>query len=395
MNNKLALALSPLALLVAACSGPPPGPSTNTDETSASIGTESEHLSSAYAPREGGQRIYLTSNDASRNEVFVYEASRRGAPRIVGRVATGGRGSGDGLGSQGALAVSGDGRWLLAVNAGSNELSLFRFVGDGLRLAAVVPSGGERPISVSESHGLVYVLNAGGTQSIQGFWLAPFGGLAQIEGSTRALSAATPVGAAEVAFSPDGNTLVVTEKATNTLDTFVVRRDGTPTTAQTTPSTGVTPFGFAFDGRGALVVSDAAGGAAGAGALTSYVLDGRGAPALVTGPVANAQAAPCWVAITPDNQFAYTANTASGTLSGYRVDASGALTVFDDGGVTANTGAGSKPADVVVGDGGLRLYVLEGGTSTLGAYRIGASGDLTEVGHLAGLPSTAVGLVVR
>ena len=39
------------------------------------------------------------------------------------------------------------GHWLLAVNAGSDELSLHRVRRRGLVLADVVPSGGDQPVA--------------------------------------------------------------------------------------------------------------------------------------------------------------------------------------------------------------------------------------------------------
>jgi 6-phosphogluconolactonase (cycloisomerase 2 family) len=389
MDTRIFSLLAPLApLALAGCSSPA--------SASPSSSTESSALSAAEPTPEYGSRAeqaLTLSNESSGNEVLVFAASGK-TLTAVGHVATGGAGSGAGLGSQGALALSGDGRWLLAVNAGSNDVSLLRVTSQGLYLADIEPSGGTGPVSVTESKGLVYVLNAGATQNISGFSITN-SGLLPLPDSTRPLSASASVGAAEVAFSPDGNVLVVTEKGTNSIDTYVVRRDGTPTAATTTASTGVTPYGFAFDALGALVVSDAAGGATGAGALTSYTLDGHAAPAVVTGPVNNGQAAPCWVAITPDNAFAYTTNTASGTISGYTIGAGGALALFSDGGSTASTGEGSKPADVTIDRNGKVLYSLEGGTGVLDAFAIGAGGTLTLDSHVGGLPAYAAGLVVR
>ena len=62
------------------------------------------------------------------------------------------------LASAGSVVLSDDGRWLLVVNAGSDEVSLFAVEPDGLRLADRVPSGGSKPTSVAVSGGLVYAL---------------------------------------------------------------------------------------------------------------------------------------------------------------------------------------------------------------------------------------------
>ncbi len=374
------------SLLLTACSGTESQHDGVTADTTSALGSNDSRAHRA-------ERVFILGNQAA-NEVIVFDAPDSGALRESARIATGGRGSGDGLGSQGALARSGDGRWLLAVNAGSNEVSLFRVDGGRLALADVVASGGDRPISVTESRGLVYVLNAGANQNVSGFAIDEHRGeLRPVAGSARALSRTTGVGAAQVLFSPDGDALVVTEKATNMIDTFVVRRDGTLSDARTLRSVGDTPFGFAFDPAGTLIVSDAFGGAAGKGALTSYRVDRNAAPSLVTGPVADQQAAPCWVVVTRDGRFAYTSNTASATVSGYAVLPSGAITLFADGGVTASTGGGSAPTDMALDDEGHLLYVLDSGTLAVAAFRIAHDGSLTPAGSANGLPPHAAGLV--
>ncbi len=382
MNRSILLSSS--LLLVAACSSSAPSaPETTSAETASALDT------AAHRTRDA-DRVFVLGNEAD-NAVLVFEAQEHGALALSRRVSTGGRGSDDGLGSQGALARSVDGRWLLAVNAGSDEVSLFRTTHGGLHLVDVAKSGGNRPISVAESHGLVYVLNAGAEQNVSGFWIdADAGMLRPIAHSARGLSAATSVGPAEVAFSPDGDAVVVTEKGTNSLDTFVVRRDGSLTGARTVPSVGDTPFGFAFDARGTLIVSDAFGGAAGAGALSSYTLDLGAAPSLVTGPVKDGEAAPCWVVVSNDGHTAYTSNTASGSLTGYAIAPSGAIALLPAG-ATTKTGDGTKPADMALDDDG-RLYVLEGGTATLAAFRAATDGSLTAAGSVGGLPAHAVGL---
>jgi 6-phosphogluconolactonase len=385
----LASGLSLLTVVVAACSGPSP----TANDSASSTAAESAVAASARGSRER-DRVFVLGNEAA-NQVIVFDAADDGALREIDRVATGGHGSDDGLGSQGALALSGDGHWLIAVNAGSSEVSLFRVSRGRLELADVAASGGTRPISVTESRGLVYVLNAGEPdQNVSGFTLDDRdGALRPLAGSSRALSSASPVGAAEVLFAPDGDALVVTEKATNTIDSFVVRRDGTLSDVRAIRSSGDTPFGFAFDRRGTLIVSDAFGGAAGAGAVSSYRLDHSAQTSLVTGPVADHQGAPCWVAVTRDGRFAYTTNTASGTVSGYVVASDGSLALFGDGGVSVSTGAGTKPTDVALDDEGHLLYVLESGTASVASFTIASDGTLSASSSAHDLPAHAAGLV--
>ena len=101
----------------------------------------------------GDGAVYTLTNSASGNAVAVFERDRDGSLTARGTVATGGNGTGAGLGSQGALILDDD--RLFAVNAGDNTISLLQVDRRGkVRLADVDPSGGARPISVTV-HGKV------------------------------------------------------------------------------------------------------------------------------------------------------------------------------------------------------------------------------------------------
>ena len=232
----------------------------------------------------------------------------------------------------------------------------------------------------------------GGAGNITGFDIDDDGALVPIAGSTQPLSQAN-AGPAEVQFSPDGDQLVVTEKAANALVIYPVD-DGVAQSGQVQPAAGTTPFGFAFTKRGNLIVSEAFGGAAGAGAVSSYALDDSDVQ-VISGSVANHQSAPCWIAITKNGRYAYAANTGSGTISGYRVERHGALALLNANGVTATTGAGSKPADLDFSHDDRYLYVLNGGNGTVGAFATQLDGSLTPVAGASGLPAGAAGLVAE
>lgn len=216
--------------------------------------------------------VFTQTNATSGNSVLIYRRLADGSLLGAGSVATGGTGSGAGLGSQGAVTLSDDGNWLLVVNAGSNEVSSFA-VGDGgaLTLRGKASSGGIMPISVTVHDGLVYVLNAGGTGNISGLRLAGDGSLSPIASSTRGLST-TSAGPAEVRFDPSGAWLVVTEKNTNKIDTWRVNANGLATGRVVNSSSGMTPFGFAFTTQGVLAVSEAFGGAPDASATSTYTI---------------------------------------------------------------------------------------------------------------------------
>lgn len=178
-----------------------------------------------------------------------------------------------------------NGRYLLAVNAGSNNISVFAVRNGDLVLTEIESSGGLRPISLTIDKNLVYVLNAGGAagtlDNISGFYLTNDGRLLALPGSTRPLSAAN-TSPAQVSFAPSGDHLVVTEKGTNLINTFSVDANGVAGPAQVNVSSGATPFGFAFTPAGTLIVSEAFGGAPSASRLSSYNVTNSGLLSTVT-----------------------------------------------------------------------------------------------------------------
>jgi 6-phosphogluconolactonase len=341
---------------------------------------------SALAESGGAGAVYTLTNSPFGNAVAVFDRAGDGTLTAAGTYATGGSGTGAGLGSQGAAILSADGGRLYAVNAGSNTIAAFDVRPGGLVRQNVVSSGGTLPISLAIHGNLVYVVNAGGTPTISGF-VVDKSGLTPLDGSTRALSPGA-AGPAQVSFTPDGGVLVVTEKASNSIDTFVVDADGYAGTPSIHPSVGATPFGFDFDNRGNLLVSDAGG------AASSYAVSSTGDVSVITAPVLTHQAAPCWLVATKNGRYAYTANAGAGTISGFSVD-HGALTLLAADGSSAGLGAGSHPLDEAVSENGQFLYVLVDGFHALAGFRIADDGSLTPAASAAGLPVGAIGLAAR
>ena len=188
--------------------------------------------------------VYTMNNSSNGNRVLVFARAADGTLTAAGSFETGGLGTGGGLGNQGALVLDSSERWLFAVNAGSDEISVFEVEPRGLSLVDRVPSDGRRPISLTVHDDLLYVLNAGGaagdSDNITGFRLDDDGHLAPIAGSTRPLSAAS-TGPAQIQFESEGRVLVVTEKATSRIDTYTVDEVGLATGLATFPSPGQTP----------------------------------------------------------------------------------------------------------------------------------------------------------
>lgn len=333
--------------------------------------------------------LYTETNAATGNGVQVYVASADGNPTLSAEVPTGGRGTGAGLGSQGALAVSGDRRFLFAVNAGSNEISSFRIGSAGeLTLLGNVGSSGSEPVSLTTRGNLLYVLDAGGTGNIAGFRVNWDGRLQAIPGSTQPLSS-TGAGGAQIGFDREGERLVVTEKATNRIDVYTLRH-GVAGPPQVHASHGQTPFGFAFDRRDDLLVSEAFGGQPGASALSSYDFD-DGRLMLTSGSVPTQQTAACWVVTARGGRFAYVTNTGSGTVTGYAVAREGSLSLLNSDGVTGISGG--RPTDAITDRDGDALYVLSPSISAIVSFRVHLDGSLARLGVAPGVAGSAAGLV--
>jgi 6-phosphogluconolactonase (cycloisomerase 2 family) len=333
------------------------------------------------------------SNAAGGNAVLLFDRLADGRLLPAGSERTGGSGTAAGLGSQGSLVLTRNERWLLALNAGSDSLSVFAVQPRGLRLVDVAPTGGAQPVSVTEHGGVVYVVHAG-SDTIAGFTLDRRGRLRALPGSVRPLSS-SGAGPAQIAFTPDGDFLIVTEKNTNRLVTFAVGRDGVANDIRVQQASGITPFGFAFGRRDQVFVSEAFGGAPDGSATSSYEIDRDGSLAPLSASAPTGQTSACWTAVTPDGRFAYVTNTGSGSITGYAVDFDGRIQRLDEDGRTGVTGDGSTPNEVVITDSGRFLYNLNGGSHTIGSFHIQPDGSLTPLPFATDLPAGANGLASR
>jgi 6-phosphogluconolactonase (cycloisomerase 2 family) len=332
--------------------------------------------------------VFTSTNAVSGNQVLVYDRASDGSLSFQGAYATGGTGTGAGLGSQSSLTLSHNNHLLFVVDAGSNQISSFAVKESGLELLDVVSSGGTMPVSLTSYKDWLYVLNAGGSGNISGFAVDQDGSLSPLAGSTQPVSnggvGAAPA-LAQIAFSSDGSTLVVTEKSTNLIDTYAVE-NGLASAPVSNPSAGLTPFGFAFDRHGHAIVSEAA-----SGAVSSYQVDKNGFN-VISATVVNSQAAACWIAISNNGKYAYTTNAASGSISSYNLAEDGSLTLLN---ATAGiTGPGSSPVDMAFSNNGQTLYALANGAHTISIFQMNADGGLTSQGTVS-VPVGAIGLIAR
>jgi 6-phosphogluconolactonase (cycloisomerase 2 family) len=338
--------------------------------------------------------LFVQANDPAKNQILVYDRADDGTLTLAETVDTGGAGGSnegggpDPLASQGSLVYDTHHGVLIAVNAGSNTVSVLGLDEGHLCLRQVLPSGGTFPVSLVVHGDLLYVLNAHEAGAITGYRVTG-GRFDPIEDSTRSLELTPPTGPAQAAntpaqigFTPDGQRLVITTKGNGSLiDVFTVEPDGRPgNTFTANPAGTPVPFGFTFDDNAHLVVTDAA-----TSTLSTYTIHPDGTAKQVAAQP-DGQQAMCWVAHAAGNF--YVADNGSNTITGYHIDSAGTPTVFTQ----ANTRDG--PIDLIGTRNGKFLYVVVGGAGGVDGYRISPDGTLTQIATLTG-PTTAQGIAVN
>ncbi|HUA14047.1 MAG TPA: beta-propeller fold lactonase family protein [Verrucomicrobiae bacterium] len=335
--------------------------------------------------------VFVMTNNAERNEIVAYKRNADGTLMEGRSFLTGGRGSGgvtDPLGSQGSLTLTQDRSFLLAVNAGSGDISVFRVFGDSLWLVDKTPCGGSEPVAVAQLGHLVYVVNAGAASNVTGFWLDSFGRLYQIPHSTTFLTT-TNSGASSLAFSPDGQFLLATEKLTNNIDAFHINADGTLAPIVVNSSAGPGLFAILFAPNGtALAVETGPAGGHNASAISSYSLQTNGTLTPISTSVPTLGTATCWHVVTPNGRFVYTSNAGSATISGLSIGANGSLTPVSTT-ILATLPSGSTNLDIAVSADGKFLYTLDSGTGTVGAFGIDSDGTLTTLSEANGVSASS------
>jgi 6-phosphogluconolactonase len=330
---------------------------------------------------------YVDDNTATVNTVAGFDRHADGSltPIPGSPFPIGGAGLGAGLASQGAIQLSADGRFLLAVDAGSNQISVLRLGqgGVGQPVGAPVPSGGSEPLSIAVSGNLVYVANAGASApNVTGFLLSGGGRLTALPGSTVPLPASS--GPDDVLFDPRGHKLIVDLDNTSSIASFHVRRDGLLLAAPGSPiaAQGAGPFGAEFrpTNPSQLFVSNAHGGA-GAGTVSTFLVAGSGQLASIgTSPFADQQTAPCWVEISHDGRFLFTVNTGSGEISRYSINPDGSLVLL---GSTSFGVVGAGAVDLRLSPDGRTLLVDGSKANVIASFAV-SGGELSE---LAGSPT--------
>ncbi|MGH3770441.1 MAG: lactonase family protein [Pseudonocardiaceae bacterium] len=325
------------------------------------------------------QLVFVQTNSPAGNQILAYDRAADGTLTLAETVDTGGNGGsnegidGDPLTSQGSLVYDIPHHLLIAVNAGSNTVSVLELEDNHLYLRQVLPSGGTFPVSVTVHGDLVYVLNSHETGAITGYRITD-GKLHPIENSTRSLLLTPVTGPtqflnvpAQIGFTPDGRQLVITTKANGSqIDIFAMADDGRPSDIFVANPSGVpSPFGFTFDDNDHLVVTDVL-----TSTLTTYNIQSHGTTTRLAAQP-DGQQGMCWV-IRAAGNF-YVADAGNNFLTGFHIDPAGTPTVF------TQTPTRVTPIDLVATHDGRFLYAEVGGPGGVDGFRINPDGTLTQI----------------
>lgn len=336
------------------------------------------------AAEDNGGAVFVMTNAASGNQIESYARHEDGSLQWIATFASGGNGSGgtvDPLHSQGSLRLSNDRRLLFAVNSGSGSVSSFLVNGTSLELADTKNSGGSSPSAVAQIGDLLYVLNSGGNGNVSGFRVSPDGHLHAIENSTRNLSGPS-TSPTSLAFSPNGQFLVVTENTTNNVDIFRVHPDGRLSDVVANSTPGASPFAAVFAPNGALIVAGTAN------TISSFAVQSSQTISTITDALPTDGQATCWDVVAPNGRIVYAINANTSNIAGFNIASDGALTAIGATIVGSNP-TGSANLDTAVSDNGKFVYTLNAATGSIGIFSVQSDGTLLNDGEVTGLPASA------
>jgi 6-phosphogluconolactonase len=226
----------------------------------------------------------------------------------------------------------------------------------------------------------VYVTNSG-SNNVSGYSInAATGGLSALPGSPFANVSAPSA----IAVSSNGFFAFVTNSQANTVTAFRVGTDGALLPASPTPApVGTAPRAVAIsrDSRFLYVANS------GSDSVTIFDIGTAGVLTLVPqapgnpNPVAAGGSSPVALAISPTGRFLYVANSTSNTVTAFQIETSGLLTQVPPAGPGTNpiSVGGTGPTALAMSSTGQFLYVTNGASNTVTAFRVETSGLLTLV----------------
>lgn len=341
----------------------------------------------------GRSFVYTILNPNGDNRIAAYERNTEtGTLTFRGSYPTGGRGTGSIIDSQSPLVVALNGAFVIAVNAGSNNISVLAVQADGsLQLVgSPISSRGIEPSSLAVSSDYLYVANKGDGTSpalIAGFRINNDGTLRRIK---RLVELGIGDNPTQVLFNREGNMLFALRLGGRGIDCFRVPSSGKlKRIAQLGNQTG--PFAGVFNpvNDSQLIVGDVRL----PGAI-SYALSGAGELTRLSAVGNGPERAACWITAHRTGAYYWVANTGTNSLSLYALDNNGVLTLVS----THNTSAyGRLPFEIALDSDNRFLYQLNT-SGTIHALRLtgnNAEAGLEDVGAVS-LPagSLPAGLVI-
>lgn len=330
--------------------------------------------------------VFTISNAVASNELLQYAIKEDGSLEFKNSLSTGGMGAGAGLGDQGAVTISTDKKYIFAVNAGDNSISSFSISSGDLSLVGKYNLTGVRPISITQRGSLVYVLNSAGVTgavTLEGFTLnAATGALTALAGSSVALP--SDCNPAQISFVYD-DVLVISEKSTNILSSYMLNSSHLPTNRQTKASQDLQPFGFSVSSTGKLFVTEASANSS----ISSYAVSTSGVITNIN-TVKNNQGGACWTVLSNDQSIVYATNTSSNTISSMTISASGSLTDT----TPFSVGSGNGPLDLVISSAGEYLYVINGTSDEIRGYKVSGTSLTSLPKATMYVPGAALGLAI-
>lgn len=334
-------------------------------------------------------QLYTQTNEQA-NAIVHMSRNSDGSLTVQNKTFTGGDGTngvkfgdttntsvGDSLVSQHSITISSDNTTLFAVNAGNNSISTLAInqSNGNLTLEKVNATTGQFPTSLAYNKGTLYVSFEGGSEKVQAYTVNSDGSLSLLSAYAIPANGSNAIVPTQVVVSPNGQYLTVSAgTGSNEIVSYPINADGSLGTAVASTTGITTPFAGAFLNNSVYLTTDITDKA-----LTSYNFS-NGALSANGAFVTSGDAAPCWLVITPNGQYAYVGNGGNGPIASYGVSSSGTLTLLNP--LAANNST-KVAGDSWISADGKYLYTAYLADGMVIAYAIGADGSLTEIGSPA------------
>jgi 6-phosphogluconolactonase len=266
--------------------------------------------------------MYSETNADPGNELLVFDRYSNGKLKLRQSLSTGGNGGQQPepgcdppdhrcplLDAQDEVVTSDDGKWVFAVNAGTNTIATFDVRKRKVKRVGVTDSKGVFPNSIAVHKKLLYVLNTN-SKNIAGFKISSKGKLTPIAGSVQSLTDEKAPLSRQIGFDNTGKVLFVSLLTEGGFDSFQVDSNGVAGPATLRPSASPEPFAFAFDPRNNMmsteVVNDMDFNQFSNG--SSYDVGSDGSLTAISTVPTQGYAA-CWVVITKNGKRVFMVNT--------------------------------------------------------------------------------------